>query len=289
MKQLNHLDEIVKNIDSSFTIQKIENLSGGCINQAVKIETNSNSFFLKYNRKSFYENFQAEVKNLEILRQTNTIQIPQVIKLGQNQKHSFLALELIQNHKPSCHSIRNLAEKLAELHSKVGSKSGLQYNNFIGTLIQDNQEKKDWSTFFIEKRLEPLLRKAIDNQLMDISVYKDFQYLFHHRIEELIIKEDNVLLHGDLWSGNVLYGEKTAYLIDPACYYGSREVDLAFSTLFGGFSSSFYEIYQTILPFSKGYQERFQFYNLYPLLVHLILFGSFYLESIRRILKKLNR
>jgi len=97
-------------------------------------------------------------------------------------------------------------------------------------------------------------------------------------------------VHGDLWSGNVLItGEGQPCLIDPAVYYGHREMDLAFSKLFGGFDSVFYESYESVFPLAPGFDQRIGVYNLYPLLVHLNLFGASYLPGIERTVNKLIR
>jgi protein-ribulosamine 3-kinase len=93
------------------------------------------------------------------------------------------------------------------------------------------------------------------------------------------------LLHGDLWSGNFMIGPKgKAVLIDPAVYYGPAEAELAFTTLFGGFEDEFYKAYQEAHALEKGYEKRFDLYNLYPLLVHVNLFGRSYLSGIRNVL-----
>ena len=92
-------------------------------------------------------------------------------------------------------------------------------------------------------------------------------------------------LHGDLWSGNFLCDEKKkAVFIDPAVYFGHREVDLAMSMLFGGFSKEFYSIYDEEFPLLEGFLNRKEYYNLYPLLIHLNLFGRSYTPSIKAII-----
>ncbi len=108
---------------------------------------------------------------------------------------------------------------------------------------------------------------------------------FYAKLDELFPKESPALLHGDLWSGNFMVSEKgLAVIIDPAVYYGHREMDLAMSQLFGGFDASFYEAYQRNFPLENGWQQRLDYCNLYPLMVHVNLFGGSYLESVKRIL-----
>jgi fructosamine-3-kinase len=106
-------------------------------------------------------------------------------------------------------------------------------------------------------------------------------------LKDLLPTEKPSLLHGDLWSGNVMINDRgEPCLIDPAVYFGNREVDLAMTRLFGGFDNSFLESYQQSFPLLPGYAERFDIYNLYPLLVHVNLFGGGYLSQVLAILKR---
>jgi len=106
-------------------------------------------------------------------------------------------------------------------------------------------------------------------------------------LNEFLPEEPPCLVHGDLWSGNFIVSDKgRACLIDPAVYYGNREVDLAMSTLFGGFSPEFYSSYNEEFPLISGWKDRIDLYNLYPLLIHLNLFGSSYLGQVLSILRR---
>jgi fructosamine-3-kinase len=109
---------------------------------------------------------------------------------------------------------------------------------------------------------------------------------FDHE-RDIFAKKQPALLHGDLWSGNVICDQEgKPCLIDPAVYFGHREMDLAFSKLFGGFDSRFYEAYESIIPLEPDFESRIGIYNLYPLLVHLNLFGVAYLPGIEKIIKQ---
>ena len=112
------------------------------------------------------------------------------------------------------------------------------------------------------------------------------------RIERLAERLDDYLiepafpslLHGDLWTGNVLTRSgRVAGFVDPAIYCGSPEIELAFGTLFGTFGEAFFEAYASAMPLEPGFHElRLSLYNLYPRLVHVRLFGSSYLARDRR-------
>jgi fructosamine-3-kinase len=106
-------------------------------------------------------------------------------------------------------------------------------------------------------------------------------------LPSLLPNEKPALLHGDLWSGNYLVDDQgSATLVDPAVYYGNREAEIAFTHLFGGFQPNFYQGYTEAMPLENSFQERVPLYNLYPLMVHVNLFGSGYLGAVERTLTR---
>src|SRR5690606_6934155 len=123
---------------------------------------------------------------------------------------------------------------------------GLDHNNFIGRLPQSNEACPDWVTFFIERRLEPQLSLAYYNQQVDKDFLDRFRKLYP-RLPQLLVSGNPSLLHGDLWSGNVMAGpDGRAWIFDPAVYWGHPEIELAFTQLFGGFDKTFYQAYQEV-------------------------------------------
>jgi fructosamine-3-kinase len=161
----------------------------------------------------------------------------------------------------------------------------LDYNNYIGTFQQDNQYKSNWIDFFIENRLQPQALQA--SELLGTEVMQQLDKLYN-RLPELLTQGKPSLLHGDLWSGNFTVNEKGGVcLVDPATYFGNREIEIAFTKLFGGFEEDFYAAYQEVLPLDKGFfDSRVDIYNLYPLLVHVNLFGGWYIAQVRETLKR---
>ncbi len=260
-------------------------LSGGDINTAAQVFTSEQLFFIKWNTAGQEGMFEAEARGLELLRKTDTLQIPAVVGHGQQQDKAYLILEYIDSAPAGPDYWEKLGQSLAELHSHTQPRFGLEFDNFIGLLPQQNTLTDNGIRFFIEQRLHPQAGLALYKGLIDKKLYDRFARLYQ-RLPELLPAERPALLHGDLWSGNVMVNEDgQPTLIDPAVYYGFREAELAFTTLFGGFDERFYAAYHEAFPLEDGFRERIPIYNLYPLLVHVNLFGTGYVSGVERILK----
>jgi fructosamine-3-kinase len=276
----------VLKLSNATSIQEFSFAGGGCINQGGKLKTTEGIFFLKWNdAKTLPAMFEAESKGLTLLHQQDVVRIPNVIGHVESSPYQFLLLEFIEQKSRSRNYWEQLGQKLALLHKSSGKFFGLDHDNYIGSLPQKNHLHSDWISFFIEQRLEVQVRRAIDGGIAPDSWAKKFDALYT-RLSAVIIPETPSLLHGDLWNGNLITDEKgEPCLIDPAVYYGNREVDLAMTRLFGGFSSEFYSAYNEAFPLADGYEARVDLYNLYPLLVHVNLFGGSYVHSVESILR----
>ncbi|HKP32605.1 MAG TPA: fructosamine kinase family protein [Chitinophagaceae bacterium] len=267
---------------------KISTVAGGSINQTFKIETGADIFFCKtYQDSNGYPDFLIkEVNGLEFLRKRNCIRIPEVIYHGVHGEVQILLLEWIEQGSKSKLFWKKFGEQLAALHMHHGEYFGLDENNHMGALPQQNNPHSDWCDFFRECRLKPQISLAEKNNLLDTKTTDQFEIIFN-KLKGFFPLSKPSALHGDLWSGNFLCDEnEDPVLIDPAVYYGDRNIDLAMSTLFGGFDSSFYQSYHDQFPLDRNHKEQWDICNLYPLLIHLNLFGKGYLSSIGSILKK---
>ncbi|WP_194976026.1 fructosamine kinase family protein [Aquiflexum lacus] len=274
-------------LGSNPEIKQAKLIAAGNINQGIYLETSSGSFFLKSNFESDSDIFEKEADGLEMLRSNCPLQIPKVIHVGKVEDRNFLLMQWISADKNNPVYWQELGVGLAQLHMATQESFGYVKNNFIASLVQTNSHKSSWIDFFIENRLEPLAGKAYYEGLMSLEFFKKFQKTYL-TLEEIFPKEKPALLHGDLWSGNIMRGKNgSPALIDPAVYFGHREMDLAFSRLFGGFDEGFYQSYETVFPLEPGFEERIPVYNLYPLLVHLLLFGKSYLSGIERTVNRL--
>lgn len=262
-------------------------VDGGCINETAKIKTNQGFFFAKWNdAKRFPKMLDAESKGLRLLKDADEIKIPEVIAQKTIGNTQYLILEFIDSARMSKNFWNDFGKSLAQLHKHTAEKFGLDHDNYIGSLPQNNHQHSTWNEFFILERVEPQIKLARDDKRISNSIIQQFNKLFS-KLETILLVEKPSLLHGDLWNGNYLIGSKgEPCIIDPAVYYGHREMDIAMTKLFGGFSPEFYQSYHEELPLEKDWQKRIDIFNLYPLMVHVNLFGGSYAMQVETILKK---
>lgn len=262
-------------------------VGGGDINSAFRYEAGGQAWFVKLNRSELLPMFEAEAAGLQLLAQPGGPRTPAVITHGQAGGYAFLVLEYIPLKAANAEAQALLGQRLAALHAVTAPQFGWQRNNTIGTTPQDNTPDSDWLRFYRQRRLQPQLRLAATHG------YPHLQAQAEPVLEQIAVFFEGYqpqpnLLHGDLWSGNVAVattGEPVIF--DPACYFGDRETDLAMTELFGGFTSSFYEAYQTVAPLAAGYPARRDLYQLYHVLNHLNLFGAGYLGRAEQLLEQL--
>jgi protein-ribulosamine 3-kinase len=264
-------------------------LSGGNINEAFELRlANGQCAFLKSNAHAPLEMFAREARGLDFLRSAGALRIPQVLSCSaEHEQPSFLLLEFLRPAAPCPGFDELLGRGLAALHRFGAPSFGWPESNFIGRLPQANRAHATWAEFFRVERLEAQLRSAVNARRAPPALGHDFERLFA-RLPELVGEnEPPARLHGDLWGGNLHVDERGApCLVDPAVYGGHREVDLAMMQLFGGFSARVFSAYAEAFPLSSGHRERVSLYLIYPLLVHLNLFGGSYLSSVQRALKQ---
>ena len=279
---IKYIEDICSRIEQKpVRLRAYERLSGGDINDTYRLAMTDRDYFIKINAADKLDMFEKEADGLKRLAETQSFVVPEVYQTGVFEQQAFLLLEYIealyQTENP-----KNFAESLAKLHETTHEQYGLSYDNYIGRLPQKNDFKSGWIDFFIENRLKFQIDLAGD--LIPAAILHQFNRLYQ-KLPELLWIDRPALVHGDLWLGNYFYNlQGRAVVFDPAIYYGHREVDLAMMQLFGGFSPKIYEYYQDLLPMEPDWQERLKIYQLYPLLVHVSLFGASYLSSINRIL-----
>lgn len=267
------------------TITNASSISGGDINIARLIETDKGSFFVKINDSpQSSKMLETEARGLNLLAQSQAIDIPAVEAHGTSSGTTWLMLEYIRPGAPSNVFWEDFGQSLAQLHRQTNESFGLDHDNFIGSLPQSNKREDNTISFLIKQRLLPQLNMALLSGQLNSNDEQNFEILFK-KLPGLIPDEPPALTHGDLWRGNFLCSSKgKPVLIDPAVSFAHREMDLAMSRLFGGFSTRFYEAYQEAFPTHPELEHRLGIYQLYYLLVHVNLFGRGYVGQVRSVL-----
>ena len=261
-------------------------IGGGCIHQAVKVESTQGNFFIKFNKLQDADMFAKEHQGLQVLRKAGALYAPEPVGHGILANHSYLITEYIEQGPRKPDFWEKFGQDLARLHQHHFELFGFDFDNYIGRLPQKNTYYKKWIDFFIEMRLEVQIKMAHDLGRIDSAFSARFSR-FLERLVDLLPDESPSLIHGDLWSGNFMTGpEGNAVLIDPAVYYGHREMELSFTRMFGGFDYQFYKSYEEVYPLTPGSEERVDIYNVYPHLVHVNLFGNSYLGGVEKVLKR---
>ena len=279
----NFFKKILEEHVEKCTLIEFQENSGGCISNVYKLITSKGDYLLKWSKGEI--SFLVEQKWLELLNEKSRLKVPAVFGSGCISNIHYIFMEYLE-HKPATSLFwENLGRGLSELHQNRAETFGLAYDNFIGALPQMNTPKLSWVEFFISNRLDPQLQMAFKKKLIDTAFYDRFSMLYK-RLPEILPEEPPSLLHGDLWSGNIISTERDrACIIDPAVYYGAREIELSFTFLFGGFDEKFYEAYEEAFPLLPDFKERVPIYNLYPLTVHANMFGASYLTTVKETLK----
>lgn len=263
-----------------------QNLGGGCINSAFRLDGKDISYFVKTNSAHLESMFEAEAAGLQAMADTDTIRVPRPVCFGTAENHSYLVLEYLPI--GSGRSATALGEQLAAMHQHTDDEFGFHINNTIGSTPQDNTPDSDWIRFWQQKRLGDQLQRAGRNgcgqgllSAGEELIEKVPQFFTDYR-------PNPSLLHGDLWSGNYSYTSSGQPVIfDPATYYGDREADIAMTELFGGFNSDFYAAYNSTWRLDSGYSVRKMLYNLYHIINHFNLFGGGYLRQAESMTQRL--
>src|SRR3954469_11874902 len=271
-------------------VMKARPLTGGDINEAFEVGlADGRMVFVKCNVSAPNDMFVAEARGLAWLGEAKAVRVPAVLAAsGADDLTPFLALELIQSAPRVAGFDDQLGRALAALHRHGAQAFGLDHDNYVGRLPQKNTFGVSWPDFYRVRRLGPQLRAAADVGLAPARMRRDFERLLG-QLEALCgPPEPPARLHGDLWGGNMIADDRgEPCLVDPAVYGGHREIDLAMMKLFGGFGPRVFAAYKEAFPLADGYRERVPLYQLYPLMVHVNLFGAGYLPQVEAALARL--
>jgi fructosamine-3-kinase len=281
-------DELARVLGAA--VRRASPLSGGDINDAYEVQLeDGRRVFVKANARSPSGMFEAEAHGLAWLAEARALRVPEVLAFGGGDGGvpAFLVLEFLERARPRRGFDEELGRGLAELHRAGSDSFGFREDNFIGRLPQSNRARARWVDFYREERLGAQLTLAEKSGLATAKLRRGFERLFARLADLLGPEEPPARLHGDLWGGNLHVGPAgEPCLIDPAVYAGHREIDLAMMRLFGGFGERVFQAYAEAFPLAEGHEDRVPLYQLYPLMVHVNLFGGGYVSSVERILAR---
>lgn len=279
-----NLQDIFK--DCGLNVQRYEQVHGGDINSSYCLFSSTGKYFLKVNDEGKYPGmFAREANGLDLLRKNCELIIPKIIKVGVCDRQQYLLMEWLEKGMSQKNMWENFGTELAIMHKQPQKYFGLNEDNYIGSLKQINDPHNEWHSFYAECRIKPLVKKLFEAGNFSRTDIKDAEF-FCISLKNIFPMESSSLLHGDLWAGNYLISSSGyAAIFDPAVYLGHREMDIGMTKLFGGFDQQFYDSYNGTYPLEKGWEKRLSITQLYPLLVHAVLFGGHYIGSVKNIFK----
>ncbi len=279
------MQRAIESAVSPAAVTDIMPLSGGCIGQVYRVRLSDGRQLVAKADDGPHPRLDTEGYMLRYLAERSQLPVPTV---WHNTPRLLLMDFLPGDSHFSAGAQRHAAELLAALHEVTAPHYGLERDTLIGGLHQPNPATDSWLAFFRQHRLLYMGREGVDKGRLPPTVWQRLQRLADNLDRWLLEPERPSLLHGDVWTTNVLaQGDTITGFIDPAIYYGHPEIELAFTTLFGTFSQPFFDHYQTLRPLAAGFfEERRDIYNLYPLLVHVRLFGGGYVHSVERTLSR---
>ncbi len=279
------INEICEELGVTYP-KRIEQVNGGDIHSAWRIEFSNKKLFLKRNirNKKFLEFEKYCLQNLRKYINQENLVIPEVIAYKNKKNIEILLIEWIDMHN---FDQKKLGKGLGELHLKSAESNpkmfGFPIEGFIGTTDQKKGLEDNWIDCFLNLRIVPQLlilkSKTLDKEIINKVKEKIKSELLHH-------KPINTLVHGDLWSGNVGVNKSgKGVIFDPASWWADNEVDIAMTKLFGGFRKEFYEEYHRVFPIKNGFEKRIIIYNFYHILNHANMFGGGYLNQVKDYVK----
>ena len=279
------INEICEELGETYP-KSIEQVHGGDIHSAWRIEFSNKKLFLKRNirNKKFLEFEKYCLQNLRKYINQENLVIPEVIAYKNIKNLEILLIEWIDMHN---FDQKKLGKGLGELHLKSAESNpkmfGFPVEGFIGTTDQKKGLEDNWIDCFLNLRIIPQLlslkSRILDKEIINKVKEKIKSELLNH-------KPINALVHGDLWSGNAGMDKNgKGVIFDPASWWADNEVDIAMTKLFGGFRKEFYEEYHRIFPIKNGFEKRIVIYNFYHILNHANMFGGGYLKQVKDYVK----
>jgi fructosamine-3-kinase len=266
-------------------------VSGGDINEGWHLRlADGREAFVKTRSDVVPGEYAAEARGLRWLAEPGALGVPDVFDVNER----YLALSWIEPGRLGAAGEEELGRGLAAVHAAgaphfgdpsvpLGAPTDAQQSARIGSLSLPNAPSERWPTFYVTRRLQPLMKLARERRVVS-AAGSDALERVCDRIDELAgPAEPPARLHGDLWWGNVLADPAgRPWIIDPSAYGGHREIDLAMLKLFGAPRGRAFEAYADAYPLAAGFEDRVELWQLLPLLVHAVLFGGSYGAAVER-------
>lgn len=260
-------------------ISSIRPLSGGSVAQVFLVDLSDGTRIVAKQDPGSVGLLAVEGDMLRYLAENSDLPVPGVL----HSDNELLIIEFVAgSNQFTANAQRHAAELLASLHGIAAPAFGFEHDTLIGGLHQPNPWTRSWLSFFREQRLHYMGREALRAGRLPGAVFARLE-AFAANLDRWLDEPDSPsLIHGDAWGGNIMATtNRISAFVDPAIYFAHAEIELAFTTLFGTFDDSFFSKYQEIRPIKPGFmEERRLIYNLYPLLVHVRLFGGGYVRSV---------
>ncbi len=250
-------------------------VAGGDICTATRLRlSDGRSAFVKTRPHAAADFFASEARGLTWLAEAPGAAVPQVLGVADD----CLILSWIEPGRPSLDGVEAFARQLAETHRSGAKQFGAEQDGYIATLPLTNNPTDTWTEFWPTRRVLPYLKVARDREHIGDDDVTAIETVMSRIADFAGPLEEPSRIHGDLWSGNVVWSaEGPGYLVDPAAHGGHRETDLAMLALFGApHLSRLLEAYDEADPLAEGWRARQPLHQIHPLLVHAILFGGSY-------------
>ncbi len=253
-------------------VSEVSPIPGGDICRAWRVALDDGRIAFAKTLAGVHDIFDAEARSLAWLADGGA-PVPAVLGV----RDDVLVLDWLPAGAPSVAAAARLGRELAAVHASGADRFGAPWPGFAGRLRLANEPAADWAEFFAATRLLPLVRQAADRGALDSSQAGLLDRLAHRLADLAGPPEPPARLHGDLWSGNLLWTDERVWLIDPAAYGGHRETDLAMLDLFGTpHLDRIVAAYAEVTPLADGWRDRVGLHQLHPLLAHTVMFGGGY-------------
>lgn len=260
-----------------FAVVATAPLAGGDTSSATKLRlSDGTTAIMKTHAHPPAGFFTSEARGLRWLAEAGAdggVHVPEVLGVDEE----CLVLRWVEPGKASADAAAGFGQALAATHAAGAASYGAEADGFISKLPLPNTPCDTWAEFYAVRRVLPYLKLARDRGAVTATEATRVEAVIG-RLTALLPEEPPARLHGDLWNGNVLWGQESrVWLIDPAAYGGHREVDLAMLALFGlPHLPRVLDAYQEHAPLAEGWEDRVALHQLFPLLVHAALFGGGY-------------